>query len=241
MGSRQVNPLACLGEQPLFRDLGATDLERLALACQVRRLGRGDELFRAGEPCEGLYLVVEGQVKLYAQSAPGHEKVIEVFNARDWVVEAMLFGDSLHAVNAAALCETTLLMLPKAVLLQELSSNPALALRLLTEVSHRLHGLMKDIEAVTLHSGVRRVVDYLLQAPAPAVERSDARRGSSAAVVERDRTVSLPASKGTIASLLSVTPEHFSRILHELQARGLIAVERRDIHILDVDQLARYA
>ncbi|MEY4764206.1 MAG: hypothetical protein RI907_879 [Pseudomonadota bacterium] len=244
MGSRQVNPLACLGEQTLFRDLGAMELERLAHACQVRRLGRGDELFRAGDPCEGLYLVVEGQIKLYAQSGPGHEKVIEVFNAREWVVEAMMFGDSSHAVNAAALCETTLMMMPKAVLLQELAANPALALRMLTEVSRRLHGLMKDIEAVTLHSGVRRVVDYLLQAPALGASPRVGRRVVAAVeadVVERDRTVSLPASKGTIASLLSVTPEHFSRILHELQSRGLIAVERRDIHILDADQLSRYA
>ncbi len=242
MGSRQVNPLVCLGEQTLFRDLAAQDLERLAHACQVRRLGRGDELFHAGDPCEGLYLVVEGQVKLFAQAAPGHEKVIEVFNARDWVVEAMTFGDSSHAVNAAALCESTLLMLPKGVLLHELSGNPALALRMLTEVSRRLHGLMKDIEAVTLHSGVRRVVDYLLQAPALTGLARPGKRGVDVVVADRgDRTVSLPASKGTIASLLSVTPEHFSRILHELQSRGLIEVERRDIHILDVDQLARYA
>jgi len=53
--------------------------------------------------------------------------------------------------------------------------------------------------------------------------------------------VSLPASKGTIASLLSVTPEHFSRILHELQARGLIEVDRRHIKILDAQGLASYA
>ncbi|MGC4062995.1 MAG: helix-turn-helix domain-containing protein [Aquabacterium sp.] len=50
----------------------------------------------------------------------------------------------------------------------------------------------------------------------------------------------MPASKGTIASLLSVTPEHFSRILHDLQARGLIAVQRRQIHILDAQGLARF-
>ena len=241
MGSRQVNPLACLGEQALFKDLGVHELDRLAHACQVRRLGRGDALFQAGDPCEGLYLVVEGQIKLFAQSGPAHEKVIEVFSAREWVVEAMMFGDATHAVGAAALCETILLMLPKAVLLQELSANPALAMRMLTEVSKRLHGLMKDIEAVTLHSGVRRVVDYLLQAPQQEADLRAARRTPPAAVVEGDRTVSLPASKGTIASLLSVTPEHFSRILHELQSRGLIAVERRDIHILDVDELARYA
>ena len=89
---------------------------------------------------------------------------------------------------------------------------------------------VRDIEALTLHSGIKRVVDYLVHSPDVG----------QVPVSQRDATVSLPASKGTIASLLSVTPEHFSRILHELQANGLIAVNRRQIHIPDVQRLACY-
>ena len=103
-------------------------------------------------------------------------------------------------------------------------------MRLLKGLSRRMNGLLKDIEAVTLHSGVQRVVDYLLHAPSVPEEPTQ----------QQNLTVSLPASKGTIASLLSVTPEHFSRILHELQSRGLISVERRQIHILDAQGLAQY-
>ena len=50
----------------------------------------------------------------------------------------------------------------------------------------------------------------------------------------------LPASKGVIASRLNLTPEHFSRILHELTDAGLIRVEGRSFFILDVDGLRRY-
>jgi CRP-like cAMP-binding protein len=52
--------------------------------------------------------------------------------------------------------------------------------------------------------------------------------------------VSLPVSKATIASRLSLTPEYFSRVLHELESAGLIAVDKRDIHILDAKRLAIY-
>jgi len=45
--------------------------------------------------------------------------------------------------------------------------------------------------------------------------------------------VSLPVSKATIASRLSLTPEYFSRVLHELEAEGLIEIDKRDICILD--------
>ena len=53
-------------------------------------------------------------------------------------------------------------------------------------------------------------------------------------------TVSLPVSKSTIASRLSLTPEYFSRVLHELEAAKLITVQRRDIHIHDTAKLAGY-
>ncbi len=53
-------------------------------------------------------------------------------------------------------------------------------------------------------------------------------------------TVSLLVSKATIASRLSLTPEYFSRVLHELEAEHLIEIDKREIRILDVQRLAGY-
>ncbi len=52
--------------------------------------------------------------------------------------------------------------------------------------------------------------------------------------------MSLPVSKATIASRLSLTPEYFSRVLHELEAAGLITIDKREIRIPDTERLARY-
>ncbi len=52
--------------------------------------------------------------------------------------------------------------------------------------------------------------------------------------------MSLPVSKATIASRLSLTPEYFSRVLHELESRGLIQIDRRDIRIPDPRKLSSY-
>ena len=49
--------------------------------------------------------------------------------------------------------------------------------------------------------------------------------------------VILPASKGTIASHLGITAEHFSRILHELVDAELITVYGKKIEILDLAQM----
>ena len=53
-------------------------------------------------------------------------------------------------------------------------------------------------------------------------------------------TVALPVSKAIIASRLSLTPEYFSRVLHQLESEGLIEIKRCEIRLLDVARLARY-
>ncbi len=231
MGVRRLDVVSFLSNQPLFKDMAAATVARLAAGSLIKKLPRGSDLFEAGQPCEGLYLIIEGQVKLFAKAGSGHQKVIEVVGPGECVSEALTFSDEAHSVNASVLFDAQILVIPKELLLQELEHNAGLAMRLLTDMSRRFNGLVRDIQAVTLHSGAKRVVDYLLQTPAQAKERK----------ADQPATVSLPASKGTIASLLSVTPEHFSRILHELQAHGLIAVQRRQIHILDAQGLAQYA
>jgi CRP-like cAMP-binding protein len=52
--------------------------------------------------------------------------------------------------------------------------------------------------------------------------------------------VTLPAGKSVIASRLNITPEHFSRILHELTEAQLIAVNGRTVRILDMERLRTF-
>ena len=59
--------------------------------------------------------------------------------------------------------------------------------------------------------------------------------------VKTSPEVQLTTPKGVIASRLSVTQEHFSRILHDLAARGLIEVRGRSIRIPNVDSLREFS
>lgn len=240
-----VDVMAGLRGTPVFREVPDAILQRLVKAAHLVRLSRNESLFQRGQPCEGLHVLLQGQVKVYARvDKPQdggldkcHEKVIEVVTAPACLGESMLSGEANHSVHAAMLSDGVVLLLPRAAVMRELQDSPALAVHLLADVSGRLNRMVHDIEAVTLHSAAQRVVAYLLRdggvaAPLETVAEK---------VLRAERTVSLPASKGTIASLLSVTPEHFSRILHDLQSRGLIAVNRRQIHIPDVRRLACHA
>jgi CRP/FNR family transcriptional regulator, dissimilatory nitrate respiration regulator len=214
---------------PLFSDLNIVELERLATGCQLRRLTRGETVFRVGEPCGEFHVTVTGQVKLFALSPNGQEKVIELVGPGNSFAEALMFMGKPYIINAQALTDTLLLTVQKHAVVGEIERDPRFALRMLAGISRRLHGLVNDVEAYALHSGMQRIIGYLLRDHA-----ADDREEGSAV------TVSLPVSKATIASRLSLTPEYFSRVLHELEAAGLVRIDKRDVHILDVRQLAAY-
>lgn len=238
-----------LGQSVLFSGTPLALRERVVAGSHQRRVPRGGMLFEAQEPSEGLYVVLAGQVKLFVRADNGQEKVIEVVRQHGHLGESIVFDHARHVTNARALSETTVLLVPAEVLLRELSQDPALATHMLMGLARRLNAMIRDIEALTLRSSVRRVVDYLRAQAEQAETAEPAKTAQTAQTAQTDptqvsapqTTVSLPFSKSTLASLLSVTPEHFSRILHELQSKGLIAVHRRDIHIPDLGRLAEVA
>ena len=218
-----------LASLPLFSDLSPPELERLATGCHLRRLARGEMVFRVGEPCNEFHVAVTGQVKLFALSPAGQEKIIELIGPGHSFAEALMFTDRPYIINAQTLSDSLVLTVSKQAVLTEIEADSRFALRMLAGISRRLHGLVQDVEAYALRSGVQRVVGYLLRNQ--AVDDSGEGEGF---------TVSLPVSKATLASRLSLTPEYFSRVLHELEAAGLISVDKRDIHILDIAALSRY-
>ncbi|MEY4752733.1 MAG: hypothetical protein RJA44_408 [Pseudomonadota bacterium] len=235
MDTRAFDLPRYLSVLPLFTDLNRPELERLALGCQLRRLTRGDTVFRVGEPCEEFHVTLRGQVKLYALSAAGQEKVIELIGPGQSFAEALMFTDQPYIISAQALSDTLLLSVGKAAVTAEIEREPRFALRMLAGISRRLHGLVHDVQAYALHSGTQRVIGYLLRDLA-----LDADEGQSCTPARRELHVSLPVSKATIASRLSLTPEYFSRVLHELEGAGLIEIDRREIRIPDTERLARH-
>lgn len=218
-----------LATQALFSHLSPDELTRVATGCVVRRLSRGDTVFRYGEPCNEFHVVVLGQVKLFALSPAGQEKVIELVSPGHSFAEALMFTGKPYILNAQALTGTLLLSVGKQVILNEIQLDPRFSMRMLAGISRRLHGLVHDIESGALHTGMQRVIGYLLRDV-----QTDAGDDST------PYTVSLPVSKATIASRLSLTPEYFSKVLHELEAAGLIGIDKRDIRILNPASLARY-
>lgn len=223
-----IRTQAFLNNLPLFRELGSDEVDRLAAGTREVRVRRGDVIFRRDDPCRGFHIVVYGQVKLLFITPQGEEKVIEIMGPGQSFGEALMFLEKPYLVSSQALSDSLLLHVAKEVVFEEIDRDPKFARRMIAGLSRRLHQLVSDVEAYTLRSATQRVIGYLLR---PQSEDED---------VHKAAVVTLPASKSVIASRLNITPEHFSRILHELSNARLIEVDGRTVSILDMERLQAY-
>ena len=215
-----------LARLPLFSGLEPDELALIEAGTRRVQCARGEVLFRRGEASEGFFIVIFGQMKLAFTSPSGAEKVVEVMGPGQSFGEAVMLLERPYPVYAQALADSVLLHISRAVVFSGIERDPRFARRIISGLACRLHSLMTDLETYTLRSGTQRVIGYLLRGVP---------EGETAGPVE----IALTISKAVLASRLSLTPEHLSRILHDLTEDRLISVEGRSIVILDVDALRR--
>lgn len=213
-----------LSNLPLFKGLDEEALKAIGFEVGQMDLPRGTALFRPGDLCSGIHVVVSGHVKVSLSTADGAEKVVDLVGPGQTLGETAVFLDRPHKTAAETLSDSRVLYIAKDQVFAAVRNHPGFAQRMIAALSDRLDRFISDVESLTLQSGTERVVSYLLSRLEGSAER-------------RHAAVTLPASKGIIASRLNLTQEHFSRILHELAATNLIRVDGRSITITDVTQL----
>ena len=224
MPPSKIKTQAFLANLALFKELATDEIDRIAGGRIELHVPRGEILFNRGDPCVGLHAVLYGQVKLAFVTPSGNEKVVEIVGPGHSFGEALMFMEKPYIVMAQTLADSLILHVSKKAVFDEIARDPGFARRMLAGLSQRLHSLVSDVESYS-QSATQRVIGYLL--------RDDI--GESQSV-----DVTLPAAKAVVASRLNVTPEHFSRILHDLAEAKLVEVRGRDLRIVDVTKLRTY-
>jgi CRP-like cAMP-binding protein len=203
----------------LFKTLAPAALAHLAERAKAFNVRRGARIYGVGERCPGVYIVVSGRVMLSVGAQPEAHKVVDLIGTGGHFGLATAILDGPQPVAADALIDSVLVMVPRTMLLEMAAEHAELGLQIATALSRGIVSLTGDIESYSLHSGRQRVANYLLRI--------------AAANATRSRPFPLPAKKSIIASRLGLTPEYFSRMLHDLIATHAIVVEGRQITILD--------
>ena len=216
--------LEALREHYLFAALDDAQFARVTAGAARVALAADQILFQRGEPARYFFIVIDGEVKLALQSRAGEEKVVERLGPGQSFAEALMFVDApRYPLAAVALEPSTVVAIAASEFLALLRASPDTCLRLLADLSRRLHARIREIEELTLESATHRLVRHLL-ALAPAGAAGPA-------------TVTLEESRQLLASRLAIKPETLSRILRGLADAGAIRVDGRQIELTDPARL----
>jgi CRP/FNR family transcriptional regulator len=225
-GYRQLVLENALIACPLFAGLRAVDLENVVRIGWLKTVGPGERLFYEGDVNHGLYVVQSGAVRLFRVNASGHEQVVHIARPGESFGEESLFAQAGHALNAAAVQSTRLVVLPRNEFVAYLRTNPELLLRVVQALSGHVREMIGLLDDLRLKSARARLANWLL-------ERCPNRNS------DEPQSISLSIPKRVVASELGMASETFSRMLAEFQSQQLLAVQGRTLVLLSPRQLDR--
>ena len=206
---------AALSAIALFADFTETEVAALAQRAVEKRFDTGDMLFWEGEPCQGVYLIAQGSVKIFRTSAAGREVMIAIESAPSSVAELPLFDGGPYPASVRALEPAVTLFINKNDFQQVCRQYPDVALKVLAVVGRRLRHLVGLVESMTFGSVTQRLARMLL-------DESHA-----------NATFDLPMTHQELASRLGTVREVVSRNLARFRADGLLRIQGRQVEILN--------
>ena len=189
----------------LLGELPPAVAERLRARAVERRFAAGTTLFSEGSAARGLFMVLEGEVRVL-RSAAGREHVIHVERAGGTLGEVPLFEGGDYPATAVAAVDTRCLVLTRDVVFAAVRQDPDVALALLTRMAARVRLLVERMDHRTTQPALSRLATLVLQRHAAA--------GGS--------PFSLGRSQQEAAEELGTVREVVVRGLREMRERGLI-------------------
>jgi CRP-like cAMP-binding protein len=124
-----------------------------------------ETIYCQGEAGDFMFVILEGKVELYVDR-DGQEVSIKLCRDGEFVGEMALFQREKRSSNARAIGKARLLTVDKKNFLRRVQEDPTIALRLVQNLSQRIHDL--DEEIVVLNHVINECLDAQLRQKGPA-------------------------------------------------------------------------
>jgi CRP/FNR family transcriptional regulator len=209
---------------PFFSSLPPRSRENL-LARSIRKsLAHKQVLVGSGTECVFLPFVLDGTLRIYKASETGRELTLyRIERGESCILTAtcILNGGSFPAI-AEAEGSTEILLVPAALMVDLVEQSAEWRRFVFGLYSKRLENVMTLVEEVAFHHVDTRIAGRLLKLGA-------------------GRTRTVTRTHAELAAELGTSREVVTRILADLEADGLIAIQRGRIRILRPEGLAARA
>jgi CRP/FNR family transcriptional regulator, cyclic AMP receptor protein len=214
-----------LSRVALFASLTHPELQEIARLMSKCAVEPGRTLFNEGDACEGLYVVESGALRIFKTAASGREQVLAIERDGGIVAELPVFDDGPYPASCCAIAPTTLLFLSKSDFKTLCLEHPALALKVLKNVGHRLRNLVGLIEELSFTTVRQRLASILLK-----LAESEGKPGATGIAIDLPPNHEIGSRIGTVRELVS-------RNLSRFQQDGLIQMDGKHVVIVDPERL----
>ena len=211
---------AVLSAFDLFQRLPASRLQALEHRSEVQEFPAGHEFFHPGEAGQRLFLLERGRVQTF-RNLGKRKLIISELKPPAVFGEMGCVGQCMYHCTAQTMAPSRIRILEREAVEELLDEFPDVTRRLLDLVSQRFVRVLLDLEGMAFRQLLPRLAGLLLEK------------------AEGDSVKNLTHKE--LAERLRVYRESATAALGELKKAGIIAVERREIRILDRARLQRAA
>lgn len=203
-----------LARSTLFSELAREELAALGAAAQRLDFTRDQVIFSMNEAPDGLYLVARGRVKVCVPTATGKEIILATLGPGEVFGEMALLDDAPRSASVVAQLPTTAYRLRRSDFSRLLEEHPSIARKLLVELTRRLRRANAQVESLVSLDVVGRLARYFID----LTRQHGQMLGNGWVAVRRPTHQDIAASVGA-------TRETVTRLIAELEQRGLIVNE----------------
>ncbi|MEY4653672.1 MAG: hypothetical protein RI884_2253 [Pseudomonadota bacterium] len=203
-----LSNLELIRRVPLFALLTSAQAEAVADAVVKRRFKRGEAIVEQGHKSNSLFILLTGRARVISADRRGREVILATLQPGDYVGEMSLIDNLAHSATVRAEVQTDMLALGRAEFARCLPENSSMAYAIMKGLVQRLRQADRKIESLALMDVYGRVARALLEFAQPD-------RDGQLAVRER-------ISRQDIAKMVGASREMVSRVMKDLEERGLV-------------------
>lgn len=206
-----MDKLLMLSQISLFDELPKEELMVIDEMSEMKPLKKGTTLLSPENPIQALFLLKQGQVRLYRMNSEGRQFTVDI------LVDGNIFGETSSVsltddqIYAEAMTDTYVCILNHEDFEYFIEKNPKIALKLIDILSTRLKEVYSISEKIALSDVKNRLLYLLLMLS----EKTGRRKNSW-------QTIEMRLTHQDIANMIGSTRETTSAMISQLKKEGYL-------------------
>lgn len=199
--------ITALRSLPMFETLSNERLEKIANFASLRTIARHTTVIQAGDRTDNIYLILTGELTVQISDQEGREVILSLLKPGEMFGEMGVMDDNPRSATVISTQPCDLVVIAKEDFKRCLAENLEVSLSIIHGLVKRLREADRKIESLALIDVYGRVARLLLE----MAETQDGRKVVTRRITRQD-----------IAKTVGASREMVSRVMRDLQSRGLI-------------------